>query len=58
MSRFITGDIHGSYDRLMQALELCKFSDNDTLYCTGDIGDRGPQMKACRQLPLAKAKGL
>ena len=47
MSRFIVGDIHGSYDRLMTALELCKFSDSDTLYCTGDIGDRGPNVKEC-----------
>ena len=37
MSRFIVGDIHGSYDKLMTALELCKFSDSDILYCTGDI---------------------
>lgn len=47
MSRFIVGDIHGSYDRLMTALDLCKFSDSDTLYCTGDIGDRGPSVKEC-----------
>ena len=47
MSRFIVGDIHGSYDRLMTALELCKFSDSDILYCTGDIGDRGPSVKEC-----------
>ena len=47
MSRFIVGDIHGSYDRLMKALELCKFSDSDILYCTGDIGDRGPNVKEC-----------
>ena len=47
MSRYIVGDIHGSYDRLMTALELCKFSDSDILYCTGDIGDRGPKVKEC-----------
>ena len=47
MSRFIVGDIHGSYDRLMAALDLCKFSDSDILYCTGDIGDRGPNVKEC-----------
>ena len=47
MSRFIVGDIHGSYDRLMKALELCKFSDSDILYCTGDIGDRGPNVREC-----------
>ena len=47
MSRFIVGDIHGSYDRLMTALDLCKFSDSDTLYCTGDIGDRGPDVRKC-----------
>lgn len=47
MSRFIVGDIHGSYDKLMKALEICKFSDSDTLYCTGDIGDRGSEVKEC-----------
>ena len=47
MSRFIVGDIHGSYDRLMTALDLCRFSDSDILYCTGDIGDRGPSVKEC-----------
>lgn len=47
MSRFIVGDIHGSYDRLMTALDLCKFSDSDILYCTGDIGDRGPKVREC-----------
>ena len=47
MSRFIVGDIHGSYDRLMTALDLCKFSDSDILYCTGDIGDRGPDVRKC-----------
>lgn len=47
MSRFIVGDIHGSYDRLMKVLELCKFSDSDILYCTGDIGDRGPKVREC-----------
>ena len=53
MSRFIVGDIHGSYDRLMTALELCKFSDSDTLYCTGDIGDRGPKVKECIDFLMA-----
>lgn len=47
MSRFVVGDIHGSYDKLMKALELCGFSDSDTLYCTGDIGDRGPKVREC-----------
>lgn len=53
MSRFIVGDIHGSYDRLMTALDLCKFSDSDTLYCTGDIGDRGPKVKECIDFLMA-----
>lgn len=47
MSRFIVGDIHGSYNKLMTALDLCKFSDSDILYCTGDIGDRGPDVRKC-----------
>ena len=53
MLRFVSGYIFGSYDKLMQALELCKFSDNDTLYCAGDIGDRGPQVKACLEFLMS-----
>ena len=47
MSRFIVGDIHGSYSKLMSALESCGFSDSDTLYCTGDIGDRHDDVRRC-----------
>ena len=45
MSNFVVGDIHGSYDKLMRALETSGFSDLDTLYFTGDICDRGKQNK-------------
>ena len=45
MSNFVVGDIHGSYDKLMRALETSGFSDSDTLYFTGDICDRGKQNK-------------
>lgn len=41
--RLCVGDIHGSYDRLQQVLEHCKFSDSDTLYSVGDFTDRGNQ---------------
>ena len=45
MSNFVVGDIHGSYDKLMRALETSGFSDSDTLYFTGDICDRGKKNK-------------
>lgn len=41
--RLCVGDIHGSYDRLQQTLEHCKFSDSDILYSVGDFTDRGNQ---------------
>lgn len=45
MSNFVIGDTHGSYDKVMKALELAKFSDSDILYFTGDLCDRGNQNK-------------
>lgn len=45
MSNFVIGDAHGSYDKIMRALELAKFSDSDTLYSVGDLCDRGTQNK-------------
>lgn len=35
------GDIHGCYSKLIDVLDKCKFSDSDTLYCVGDLCDRG-----------------
>jgi hypothetical protein len=39
----IVGDIHGCLDKLKSVLELAGFCDDDTLYFTGDICDRGPK---------------
>lgn len=43
MSKYVTSDIHGCYDKFIQLLELIKFSDKDELYILGDIFDRGTQ---------------
>lgn len=40
---YITSDIHGEYDQLMQLLEKVSFSDKDMLYVLGDVIDRGPK---------------
>ena len=41
----IVGDIHGQYERLREALDKASFNpDDDILYSTGDISDRGPGM--------------
>lgn len=46
--RFIIGDIHGAYDQMLQALDRSGFDATcDTLYCTGDFCDRGPDTVAC-----------
>ena len=45
MKNFVVGDVHGSYDKLMLALETAGFRDSDNLYFTGDICDRGTQNK-------------
>jgi len=42
MKNLIIGDIHSSYDRLRNVLEKADFDkDNDNLYSTGDLCDRG-----------------
>ena len=43
MRRLCIGDIHGSYDKLLDVLDRCKFSDTDILYSVGDFTDRGKQ---------------
>lgn len=43
MRRLCVGDIHGCYDKLMETLDKCKFSDSDVLYSVGDFTDRGNQ---------------
>lgn len=42
MKNLIIGDIHSSYDRLRNVLEKADFDkNNDNLYSTGDLCDRG-----------------
>lgn len=39
--RLCLGDIHGMYSKLTDVLDKCKFTSSDTLYCVGDLCDRG-----------------
>lgn len=41
--RLCIGDIHGCYDKLIDVLNKCNFSDSDILYSVGDFTDRGTQ---------------
>lgn len=43
MATYAIGDIQGCYASLMQLLELIEFSDQDQLWLTGDLVNRGPQ---------------
>jgi bis(5'-nucleosyl)-tetraphosphatase (symmetrical) len=41
MASYIIGDIHGCINTLQALLDQLNFSDNDTLYLTGDLVNRG-----------------
>ena len=41
--RLCLGDIHGMYSKLTDVLNRCNFSSSDTLYCVGDLCDRGKE---------------
>ncbi len=41
--RLCIGDIHGTYLKLADVLDRCKFSSSDILYCVGDLCDRGKE---------------
>lgn len=48
---FIVGDLHGCYDELMKLLAHVNFDkNNDRLFATGDLMDRGPKTKECLEL--------
>lgn len=50
---YFVGDIHGQYQRLMQALDKVQFNPKqDRLISTGDIIDRGPDSEKCLKLLL------
>lgn len=58
MKTFVLGDIHGMYDKLVEALKLANFDyNNDTLIQLGDIVDRGPKSYECVE-ELLKIKNL
>jgi len=38
---YVMSDIHGSYEKYMQALDRIDFNDDDTLFVLGDVVDRG-----------------
>lgn len=40
---YVTGDIHGCFDKFMKLLKKIKFSEKDNLYIIGDVIDRGPK---------------
>lgn len=41
MATYVTADIHGNYEKYMQAIEAIALKDDDTLYILGDVLDRG-----------------
>ena len=52
---FVVGDIHGCFDELTRLLNHVKFDpDNDRVFCTGDLIDRGP--KSAESLSLLNKK--
>ena len=42
MATYVVSDVHGQYDLLIKGLNRIDFSDDDYLWCLGDVIDRGP----------------
>lgn len=58
MAKYVMGDIHGCYSKLIACLEAVNFDyDNDTLIQLGDVVDRGPDSYLCIE-ELLKIKNL
>lgn len=52
--RLIAGDIHGRYGALCRVLEKAGYCDgSDTLYCVGDLADRGEDPVATLELLMS-----
>lgn len=53
--RYVTSDIHGCYDALIELLQFIHFSEQDFLYIIGDAIDRGPEsMKTLKKIMSMK----
>lgn len=51
---FTIGDIHGDYNGVFRLLDKVKFTEDDRLFSTGDLTDRGPDSIACLSLVMEK----
>lgn len=56
MAHYVVGDIQGCYDPLVRLLNQVNFDQShDTLYCVGDLVNRGP--KSLKTIRLLKSLG-
>lgn len=53
--RLIIGDIHGHYRSLHRLLELAAPTEDDRVYCLGDLIDRGPD--SAKVVALVQSRG-
>lgn len=59
MRRFVIGDIHGCYDKLLDVLRQVEFDyNNDELISLGDVVDRGPDSFLCVEELLKIVHGI
>lgn len=59
MKTLVVSDIHGEYDKLMEALQRADFDKNiDTLIVAGDLFDRGSKSKEVYEYLIALPKTI